>query len=379
MKIAYVITYNHKNTRSWSGIGYCMGKTLEGISEKMVYIDDLQAISSSISPPIQRGKRIIYKHCLNKKYVSDREPLLIKNYAKQVNEKLLHNDVDVIFSPGTIPIAKLETNKPIVIWTDATFAGMIDFYPGFSNLCKESIRNGNRMEKSALQRCELAIYSSEWAANTAIQNYGIDEAKVKVVPFGANIKCNRTNDDVKNLIEKRPIDKCKLLFMGVDWTRKGGDIAIRVTKQLNKLGLETELTIAGCQPIIDEPLPTFIKLEGFVSGNKIDDLFAESHFLIMPSRAECYGIVFCEASSFGVPSIATNIGGINTAIKDGRNGKLFLYDADIEEYSTYIAHLFSDYAQYKKLAISSFNEYQSRLNWAVAGQEIKKLLNDFIS
>ena len=379
MKIAYVTTYNHKDIRGWSGTGYCIGKTLEGISEKMVYIDDLQVISPSIFPPIRMGKRIIYKYCLNKKYVRDREPLLIKNYAKQVNEKLLNDDVDVIFSPGTIPIAKLETNKPIVFWTDATFAGMIDFYPGFSNLCKESIKNGNRMEKSALQRCELAIYSSEWAANTAIQNYGIDETKVKVVPFGANIKCSRTNDDVKNLIEKRPIDKCKLLFMGVDWTRKGGNIAIRVTKELNKLGLQTELTIAGCQPILDEPLPTFIKSLGFVSENKKDDLFAESHFFILPSKADCTPIVFCEANSFGVPCLTTNVGGIPTIIKGGLNGKTFSEDADIEEYCTYIAHLFSDYGQYKKLAISSFNEYQSRLNWAVAGQEIKKLLNDFIS
>lgn len=100
-------------------------------------------------------------------------------------------NVDVVFSPGTIPIAHLKTNYPIVFWADATFAGMIDFYPSFSNLCSRSIRDGNRMEQAALSKCSLAIYSSEWAAKTALDNYDVNPQKVKVVPFGANISCDR--------------------------------------------------------------------------------------------------------------------------------------------------------------------------------------------
>ncbi|MDW7775553.1 MAG: glycosyltransferase family 4 protein [Methanosarcinales archaeon] len=352
-----------------------MGKTLGENFEKIVYIGDLIKKKSIRL----LGKRIICKYAFNKNYLSEREPIILKNYANQINKKMYNTDIDVIFSPGTLPIAKIETDKPIVFWTDATFAGMIDFYPEFSNLCKESIRNGNKMEKSALQRCELAIYSSEWAAQTAIQNYGIEKAKVKVVPFGANIICNRTSDDIKNLIENRSHDKCKLLFMGVDWTRKGGNIAIKVTKELNKSGLETELTIVGCKPIIDEPLPSFIKLLGFVSEKEITNLFAESHFLILPSRADCTPIVFCEANSFGVPCLTTNVGGIPTIIKDGLNGKTFSKDADIEEYCKYIFNLFLNYNQYKKLGFSSFNEYQSRLNWSVAGKAVKKLLLESLS
>jgi hypothetical protein len=33
-----------------------------------------------------------------------------------------------------------------------------------------------------------------------------------------------------------------------------------------------------------------------------------------------------------------------------------------------------NYSEYKKLAISSFEEYQSRLNWDVATQKVKELL-----
>lgn len=374
MKIAYVTTYDPKNVRSWSGTVYYMGKVLEENFKEVSYIGNLE----EHSPTILKGKRAIYKHILGKKYLSDRDTILIKSYAKKINNELHNNDVDVIFSPGTIPIAKLETDKPIVFWTDATFAGMVDFYPEFSNLCRESIRDGNRMEKSALQRCTLAIYSSDWAAQTAIQNYGVEEDKVKVIPFGANIARNLTDDDVKNIIENRPSDICKLLFVGIDWERKGGDIAIKVTKELNRSGLKTELTIIGCQPILNEPLTSFVKPLGFVSDEEKVTLFAESHFLILPSRAEAYGIVFCEANALGVPCIATNVGGIPTIIKDNLNGKTFPKDADIKEYFTYISEIFLDYSKYKRLALSSLAEYHSRLNWSVAGETLKRYILESI-
>jgi glycosyltransferase involved in cell wall biosynthesis len=261
---------------------------------------------------------------------------------------------------------------------------MINFYPIFSNLSQESIRNGNKMEKLALEKCRLAIYSSDWAAQTAIENYQINHSKVKVVPFGANIECNRSLDDIKALVDLRPTNQCNLLFLGVDWFRKGGDIALEVAKELNKQGLNTKLTVIGCQPITNKPLPNFVKPLGFVSETTqegiqlINKLLSESHFLILPSIADCTPMVFGEANSFGVPCLATDVGGITTVIKKNLNGRTFSRHDSILDYCTYISNLFSDYSQYKRLALSSFNEYQSRLNWSVAGQTVKNLIIELI-
>lgn len=51
-------------------------------------------------------------------------------------------------------------------------------------------------------------------------------------------------------------------------------------------------------------------------------------------------MVFAEASSFGVPSLATNVGGIPTAIKDGLNGKTFQLCANAENDCGYVLDLF---------------------------------------
>jgi hypothetical protein len=60
------------------------------------------------------------------------------------------------------------------------------------------------------------------------------------------------------------------------------------------------------------------------------------------------------------------------------NGQTFPLNASISDYCSYITSLMTNYAQYKSLAQSSFNEYQSRLNWSVAVQTAKQLIKEFV-
>ena len=386
MKIAYATTYDASEltgSNDWSGSGYHISQSLEN---QGLMLEDLGPLEEKlIFQILQKAKRQCYQTFHNKYYEKDSDLLSLKDYAHQVSKKISVVDTDIVFSATIRPIVYLECRQPIVFWADATCAGIVGFYPQYDNLCRESLENWHMMEKLALERCKLAIYASGWAAQTAIDYYGADPAKVKVVPFGANIDSSRTLSETKDLIETRSSKQCKLLFLGVDWFRKGGDVAFKVAEELNHLGVDTELTVVGCQPILEKPLPSFVKPLGFISKstadgkNRINQLLAESHFLILPSRAECYGVVFCEANSFGVPCIATNVGGIPTIIKPNLNGNLFDLNASTSAYCDYIYHLFTNYEDYKKLALSAFNEYQSRLNWDTAGKIVKNLLVDIVS
>jgi glycosyltransferase involved in cell wall biosynthesis len=200
------------------------------------------------------------------------------------------------------------------------------------------------------------------------------------VPFGANISSGRDINKINRIIDQKDFDICKLLFVGVDWHRKGGDKALAITKLLNERGLRTELHIVGCDPP-SEP-PPFVKNHGFISktteeGQKyLDQLFSEAHFLILPSRAECCAVVLAEASSFGLPSLATNVGGIPTAIFDGKNGWTFELNDTPEKYCSYIEKFMSARDDYKELALSSFQEYLERLNWHSAGAKVYDLLQE---
>lgn len=389
MQIAYATTYEVFNTSTWdksqaglAGAGYYMAKALERESVSLNYLG-----------PVKK-KRFIrtklkweyYSRFTTKDYYRWAEPSVVKDYAVQLAEKLSETSSDLVLCPeNAVPIAYLECQQPIVLWTDSTLAGLFDFYPWLSNLCKETQKNIYNLEKSALNRCELVMFPSDWAAEAAMKIYGIDSSKVKVIPWGANLECQRTTDDIYTFVESRDPTRCKLLFVGVEWQRKGGDVVLEVVETLNKRGWKTELTVVGCKSIGDRPIPDNVKLLGFINKNtpegknKIDRLFAESHFLVLPTRADTYGHVFCEANSFGVPCLATNIAGIPTVIKNGLNGQTFSQDASSNEYGEAIAHYLENYDDYRTLALSSFQEYQSRLNWSVAAKTARQTLSELIS
>ena len=384
MKLAYVTTYDStKLTGSdeWSGTGYYIAQALRSQSIELNYVGPLQDLPCLKAT--RKLKRHYYEFLYHKRYEKNSDRQTLKNYARQVKQKLTDRD-SLVFSATVDPIAYLECDRPMAFWADATFAGIADFYPQYSNLHPDVVEDWHRMERSALERSQLAIYSSDWAAKSAIEYYQADPNKVKVVPFGANISSELDFARVKDAIEARLSNVCKLLFIGVEWLRKGGDVAYAVAKQLNKSGLKTELTVVGCQPEIDEAIPEYVKPLGFIKKStpegkeRLNQLILESHFLILPSIADCTPMVFPEANSLGVPCLSTKVGGIPSVIHDGENGKLFAPDANVSEYCNYIQDLFSNYSQYKELAYASFDAYQSRLNWRSAGAKVEQLLSEII-
>jgi glycosyltransferase involved in cell wall biosynthesis len=375
MNIDYITTYDALDVHNWSGSGYFIAKSLKEQDAEIRYLGDLQVKPSFLL----NAKSLLYK-LSRKSFLFERECSVARQYAQKISP-LIRPDTDIIFSPGTIPIALLESSKPKVFYADATFAGMIGFYEDFSGLAKETIEHGNYLEQKALDTSRLAIYASDWAARTAIDYYKVDPDKVKVVPFGANIETNRDLAAIRKIVSNRSDKECHLLFMGVDWSRKRGDFAVGVARILNELGLKTTLHIVGIATLpID--LPDFAINHGYISKStqagmeKINQIMSDCHFLLLPTKAECYGLVFCEAGSFGLPSIATNVGGIPSVIENGINGQTFSLSTPELDYANYILFVFTNKLKYVELAYSSFDRYEKKLNWKVAGKAVMNLLRD---
>ena len=374
MKISYVTDYNAADIRNWSGLGFYIAKTLSNQGNEIDYIGDL----SHRAEMLYKAKKLLYR-AVGKNYLWNREPAILKSLSRQATRKV-REDSDIIFSPGTLPVAFMNSRKPKVIYTDAVFAEMIDYYSFCTNLCSSTIRNGNLVEQHALDSCSLAVFSSEWAAQSAIKHYNTPAHKVKVVPFGANIECNRTTEDIKAIIKSKSSAKCVLLFLAVEWKRKGGDKVMEVARLLNEGGLETEVHIAGIRNLPMETVPPYVINHGFISKStdegkrKLDSLFEQSHFLILPSEADCTPVVFSEANSYGLPVISTKTGGIPSIVLDNINGHTFSLEDSPEKFANWIEDLFADRMSYEQLALESFNTYNNRLSWKAAGNNLQQLL-----
>ena len=329
LKVAYVSVDDPLNVHSWSGLPYYIARSLQEAGFEIEYVWPLREKWSWF----YKARHAWYKFIRHQKYARNFEPGIARNLAKQVARHLRQHPVDFVFSTSTVPIAYLDCPQPIVTWCDAIWPAMVDFYFPATGTCSRSLRQGLALDRQAVQRTSLAVYCSQWAAQAAISQCGADPARVKVVPYGANIETSHSLQNIQAMIAGRPKNVCRLLFMGVDWKRKGGDTAVAVAEELNRRGLKTELVVVGCEPQFTGAKPDWLIPLGFISKStpegrrRIDELFAGSHFLILPTRAEAYGLVFCEANSFGVPCIATNVGGTPTIIRNGINGQCFNPDA----------------------------------------------------
>jgi glycosyltransferase involved in cell wall biosynthesis len=380
MKIAYVSIQDSTSIHSFSGTGYYIPQSLMMNGAEIHYVGQLKK-----RPYLsEKFKELFFNKIHHKTYYYNRNPKVIHNYGKQADKALAKVDHDAILSFSGPSIALLKTKKPMVLWADAVFADIINFYPEFTNLAKVTIRNGHKMERILLNRCTHIVYSSDWAAEGAKRHYGIPPEKISVIPYGANIETNWDRATIEKTLAKKDSNVCKLLFVGVNWLRKGGSQALHVAEKLNSDGLPTELHIIGCKPPDNKELPSYVKVHGFISKKTpegkqlINNLISNAHFLILPTIADCTPIVFAEFNSYGIPCLTTNVGGIPTLIRDGINGKLFETDSKPSEYSNYIQLLFKNYSNYLSLAKTAYEEYRNRLNWQTSGKKMVTLLNKII-
>ena len=81
--------------------------------------------------------------------------------------------------------------------------------------------------------------------------------------------------------------------------------------------------------------------------------YQEANFFLMPTRFDCFGVVYAEAAAFGIPSFGAHVGGVGQVIQDGINGFLFEYSATGEEYANKIIEIYQDVEGYKNLCVTT--------------------------
>lgn len=379
MRIAYATTFSAQDVRNWSGTPYHMSRAL---AEQDMTIDYIGSLRRRL-PRWFKVKQTL-KHYLCQQRESPRFNITAaQHYSSQVAQQLQASSADIVLSPLINPIAYLECSKPIVLWTDAVYAALVGFYPAFAYHSADTIRQGNLLTTACLSRCTRAVFSSDWAAHTAAEFYGISREKISVIPYGANLDSWPDQGEIQTMIKGRSADTIKLLFLAKSWERKGGDIALNVAQALHEAGHRVELTIVGVTPKLD-PIPPYVRCLGYISKatsqgkTLINNLLSDSHFLILPSRADACPMVLAEANAFGLPCLTTHVGGISTVIRPEINGMSFGLDAPITTYCDYISNLVHDSKRYAELALSSYQEYIARLNWKAAIGSMRQLLRELV-
>jgi hypothetical protein len=231
LRIAYLTQLDPLDKRSWSDGLYYIAQALQ------LHCGDVTCLGPLRVPKPTFLRRVRAKSSLmlfRKRYLNWLSLTTAKKCGHEATQKLAGQAFDVIVCASCeTAIAYLETNIPIVLVGDSTFAQLLDYYPYYTHLSRRSIHEIYAIEQLAFKKVRAVIMSSKWAACSAIQNYHVEPEHVYSASLGANF----AKVPAKEIADARkPSGICRLLFVGVEWQRKGGDIAYETLLKLEKDG-----------------------------------------------------------------------------------------------------------------------------------------------
>ncbi len=278
----------------------------------------------------------------------------------------LRPDVIICIAASSV-IARLRTDVPIIYCTDATFTAMTRLYPAWKELPDWSRRDGDDAEQFALEKAAAVVMSSAWAKDSAVQDYGTPAGKITILPYGPNIRRDLL-PKAETPIPSDPKEELQLVYVGLDWKRKGGDFALKVTKLLNARGVPARLNVVGRAPeeALQDPSVTY---HGFLNkdvpeqAERIARIYLHAHMLLLPTIADATPVVFSEAAAFSLPSITFDTGGVASAVKDGQSGRVFPLGTSPEVVADFVAGLVADPSKLAALRATSFSWYVETANW----------------
>ena len=379
MRLALVTLNDSTDLHEWSGLDYHIARSLEQAGATLHRIGPLAAHWT----PLMRLRQRWYD-ATGRPYHAVADPAALAALGRQARAEIPAGTDAVLAVTSLVAAALGPLDLPLASWDDATSAALTGYYPDYRHMAPVSRRQTAALGQRAADAVSLAIYASDWAAASARDAYGLPADRVAVVPFGANLDPLPGREAVHAAIAARPPEQCRLLWVGVEWERKGGDLAVSIGHALHEAGIPVELTIVGCEPPHRSALPHWVRVEGFLSKRSADGaarlaaLFARSHFFVMPSRAEAYGLVYAEAAAFGVPVVAVRTGGVPTIVVDDETGVLEEPGATAGRYAARIVALFRDRARYERMAHAARDYSEARLNWGVAGADVVARLGRLI-
>ncbi|SCB08403.1 Glycosyltransferase involved in cell wall bisynthesis [Bradyrhizobium shewense] len=372
-RIAFATIGDAREVRFWSGTPFHMSESLSSEGHEVLHIGPLNAPSLPLYKAYSRFCRTFLRQGVSPFHAGR----VVAQYAADSERKIRAASPDVVFAPAGSSFAwGVPKGVPLVYASDATFRLVDNYHPNYRNLSRAARDMAERLERNTIARADLILYPSEWAAESAIRDYGADRARVHVIPWGANLKEAPERGSVLGCRKPGP---CRLLFIGANWEEKGADIAVGTLAELKDRGVEAELVICGCtppKPVTHDGLTIipYLDKNDRDQRNRLDQLYRDADFFLLPTRADCYGIVFCEAAAHGVPSIAPATGGVSCAIRNGETGILLPPNATKADYATIILEIFANADRLARLRRSSRDAFEARLNWQTWGRRVSDLI-----
>lgn len=377
MKIAFATIGDTRDIRRGSGTPHYLWQELLRQGHTVHLVGPLNVKTPMLTRLFKKISTIS-----GKRYLSYRDPFMGRALGKEAKRALRGMDVDVVLTNDYCLAGYLQTEIPLVLYTDDNFP--INYnenvHPWLAGLSNYSIHFCIQTTARGIGRADACFFASQFASDEA-RKY-MRNRDFAVIPYGANIpdpgpRPARTVDAIR---QKGNID---LLFIGKDWERKGGDLAVEITRLLNQRGLKAHLHVAGVDlsGSYSDSCVTFYGLlnkDDARENAMLDKLFSTCDILLVPSKAEGYGLVFVEAAAYGMPSLAYANTGVQTAVEHDVSGVLFNSSEDVESFVVRIQSWFSEPKTFESLSKTAREHFEKNGNWSRAVSRLMRAIEPLL-
>lgn len=239
-------------------------------------------------------------------------------------------------------------------------------------------RPSHLIRKNLLKKAEKIIIASlNYAKHSQIKDiYFAHPEKFEEIPFSVNLSAFRPKDihapstnpaatKAKNLIKKITDlfikrDRLDLIFVGgLDRAHyfKGVDILLKAAANLDKKRWRLRVVGDGdlrpeYEKLADDlDIKDRVTFSGRLSDESLIRALQDSDLLILPSinSNEAFGIVLIEALACGVPLIASDLPGVRSVFKEGREG-LLVKPGDIADLSAKLKYIAQNEKKRREMA-----------------------------
>jgi glycosyltransferase involved in cell wall biosynthesis len=218
------------------------------------------------------------------------------------------------------------------------------------------------LERQVYQNAALTFLRSSNVRRSVIEDYGCPPEKAILVYAGSNAQIGQ--EKTRNSDYTKPV----ILFVGLDWKRKGGPDLVEAFKLIQETLPEAKLTVVGANPDVQVPGCVVV---GKVPPQELDRYYQEASIFCLPTYLEPFGIVFIEAMTARLPIVATRVGAIPDFVEEGKNG-IMVEPGNIPGLATALLKLLKDPELCRYFGEHSFRLTRDRYSWAAVGQKFKE-------
>jgi glycosyltransferase involved in cell wall biosynthesis len=236
--------------------------------------------------------------------------------------------LDAIFyhTQVTSLLAPLHPSLPTIISLDATpinYDSVGGFYGHHAGGPLERVKwMANRR---AFAHAAAFVAWCQWAKDSLERDYGVPGAQVTVIPPGVDLaRWPHRSGDERIFASERRLPR--LLFVGGDFTRKGGDSLLECFR--GGLDERCELHVVTQTPVAPgRNLHVYHNVTP--NSDTLLRLYADADIFVFPTLADCAPLAVPEAMAAALPVISTRVGAIPEMVAEGETG-LLVQPADKE-------------------------------------------------